>query len=242
LNVFVVYTSLVKTGLFDLLTQANTLKSEAAVAEFLRTTVFQFLKDNVNTLLLYGIIAVLLSFIFLSWARSVRFGLMKDLLLKKKVSLGNSFKYIKLYFWRFVKLQLIAMALWFVLAFVGLFFAGLLVKVMPALVVLMILFFLLGLALYFGLFFSKQILVLDNKSAWDAIKLSVQLFKKKKWFVLKTFLVIFVSIVVLNILTNVIQAARLSFVGDLVAIVILIALGLWMSLFTLDIYKQKAKV
>ena len=231
-----------KTGLFDLLTQANTLKSEPAVAEFLRTTVVQFLKENLSTLLLYGVIAVVLSFIFLSWARSVRFGLMKDLLLKKKLSLRNSLKYIKLYFWRFVKLQLLIMAFWFVLAFVGLFLAGLLVKVIPALIVLMILFFLLGLALYFGLFFSKQILILDDKSAWNAIKLSVQLFKKRKWFVFKTFLIIFVSISVLNILTNVVQAAHLSFVGDLVVILIMIALGLWMSLFTLDIYKKRAKV
>jgi hypothetical protein len=227
----------VKTGLFDLLTQANTLKSEPAVAEFLRTTVVQFLKENLSTLLLYGVIAVVLSFIFLSWARSVRFGLMKYLLLKR-----NSLKYIKLYFWRFVKLQLLIMAFWFVLAFVGLFLAGLLVKVIPALIVLMILFFLLGLALYFGLFFSKQILILDDKSAWNAIKLSVQLFKKRKWFVFKTFLIIFVSISVLNILTNVVQAAHLSFVGDLVVILIMIALGLWMSLFTLDIYKKRAKV
>ena len=241
LNVLLVYASLVKTGLLDIFARANDLKSEAAVAEFMRTTVLQFLQDNLGTVLLYGLIAVILSFIFLSWARSVRFGMMKDLLLKKKISLMNSFKYIKLYFWRFVWLQIIIMVFWIALAFVGLFLAGLLAKVLPALVVLMILFFILALLLYFSLFFSKAILVLDNKSAWDSIKLSTNLLKKRWWLVVKTFLIIFVTMLVLNIITNVLQNASLGVAGDLIAIFLFIALGLWMSLFTLDVYRKRTK-
>lgn len=199
--------------------------------------------DNLSTIINYALLFFILSFIITVATKSVKLGMMRDIILKKKASLKQASQYLKKYFWRLAGLKLVLLLIFAViftilcsitLWLVSIKASGILIGIICLIAVIVFIWLLLK------LFFSQAALVMENKSVFDSLKSSNKFFMMKKMAVVKVLLIILLTFLVINVIMSFV--GLIPVIGDIISIIVYIALGLWTSLFMLEVYTGRKKV
>lgn len=197
--------------------------------------------SNVGAIIGYGLVWIMLLFVGFFLARAVTLGMMADLIKKKKQVLGNASQYIKKYFWRLIGLNISVMFVFFLAVVlsvvVGIMASLITVFIIPLIVICAVIGILW---LYCIFFFSKQVLLCENKTAIEAMKESKKVFTQNKKGMIKSILVVWgITIIVSLILSGV---GLIPFIGAIVEQIGFLVLSVWAELFTFYMYSKRKEL
>jgi hypothetical protein len=180
------------TGIYSSLTNTNIVVESMA-------TFLPILKDYILTnwfkLIVYAGIFFLTNFFIGSGLMSVKYSMIRSIILKKRIPMSFSkiYEYEKKFFWKVVCLRIwvYLIGLIFIL-FIGAFYILIsLLNKSYALILSGIVFFIVLILLNLLLFFRYPALFLDTKSSFKAIKDSITYFRKNSLRVITVLFIIF---------------------------------------------------
>jgi len=239
-NLFLVY-----TGLGNFASKINSLPAKVEALPLIR----EFISAHFLSLVLFGLVFVFVNFILGSGLLSIKYGLMRDVVKKKKL---RFLEYGGEYLWSIVKVKflifLIMVAFIFIFGIIatGIYF---LFPERFAFIFLLILSILVLVALKLALLFRFPALFFKDKSAFFSLRNSFLFFNRKFWVVLFSFLIILMvgislSLVYIGFTKLIGLLGNVNFVWMLIAlqaggIIFNLINNVWSDLFLFYIFKEK---
>lgn len=183
------------------------------------------------------LILILIANLFISaYFTAMKFGMITEVIKKKKTSLTNGFISGKKNYLRMLGLEilisLIVVIPILLLIIIFLLKPSLLTGLVLALVGIAYLIFII-----FATLFSHAILFLDNVGPFKAIKKSFKYFKKKAGYVLAIVVILFLTGLILGIISGIISL--IPIIGGLISLIIFLAIIVWADIFRFKAYFKK---
>jgi len=234
------------------------LLSEILTAEARTELIKLFLFENWLQVLVSVLIFAFVTFVLGVSIETIKFTMIKQIILKKKISLLKSWQDKNNYFWKIVLMKVMIFLLVLIAIFLLSIFSIILFTIsstfggfsltwlISILALIVFIFFTLS------LLFRYAILFLENKSAGKTIRKSFMFFKKNKkhtfnvWFITTLVGVVFgvlattmsIYLAKLQVLTNVIIIIYIiSFMSSFASFAIRILSTIWSQLFIFENYK-----
>ena len=205
-----------------------------------------FIQENILVFVIYLILFFITGFILGSGINAMKFGMMKDLVEKKKLDFKKMLRYGSKYFWDIVLMRLTV----FIISLIVLLFFSILI-VLNALnifyneIFFMIILFLFLIVLFFLrllFLFRYPALLIDRKNPIQIIK-SLYLYLLKNFkYVFITWLITFLIgliVVLLDFSLNIVYGVTLMIILLVIRYIISLIYGVWSNLFLFYMYKLK---
>jgi len=246
INIILGLSFLKSSGLITILSDPSTiLKSLETFAPILQS----FLKENLIRVIVTLILFAITSFVIGSGLSAMKYGMLRDLVNKKKLTLSKMWENGK-NIWLVVSMKMIMFAVG-IITLLFLIGSGVIMSQFiergTAAFILTVATPIFILILQLLLFFRYQIMFLENKHPFEAIKESYHYFTKHFKTVILTWLIIIAISITASFLAAFTGLAegKLTFsitliLGYLVRNIINVIIGLWAETFKFRIYKLKA--
>ncbi|MBI2667798.1 hypothetical protein HYX17_03440 [Candidatus Woesearchaeota archaeon] len=205
-----------------------------------------FIQDNILVFVIYLILFFITGFILGSGINAMKFGMMRDIIEKKKLEFKKMIGYGSKYFWDIVLMRLTV----FIISLMVLLFFGILIilnalntfysQIFFNIILLLFLITLFFLSLL--LLFRYPALLIDRKNPIEIIKSLYLLLLKNFKHVFMTWFIIFLFgliILLLDFSLNIAYGATLMIILIIIRYAISLIYGVWSNLFLFYMYKLK---
>jgi hypothetical protein len=162
-----------------------------------------FLRSNIFTIVISFLIFVIVTFVVGASIVSIKYSMMRSIVLKKKFSLKSAIKECRKYVFQVIWLRILV----FLVGVIVLFLLGLITQVILSgqknaiLISVWILFALIAFAfIKLLLMFRYPIMFFENNNALDSVKNSISYFKKNAKYVFAIFLIILSVAILFNLI------------------------------------------
>ena len=245
MNVILGFLFLKYSGLFKILTDPNTLVEGLETAVPLLKMFFQ---ENMIRVIANLIFFALTSFIIGSSLTAMKFGMIKDMIKKRKLTLKKMIHNGK-YVWQIISMKIIMFIIG-VITFLFILGSGIILYTFlnksVALIILAVSFPIIILILQVLLFFRYPVMFLENKNPIKSVKGSFDYFLNNKKHVLIIWLIIIAVSLIISLISPYLgfaeQKIALSLtmvLGYFISRIIKIAVNLWSETFKFRSYKLK---
>ena len=202
-----------------------------------------FISSNMSTILISIVVLLIGAFFFSIAVAAVKFGMIKDVVNKKRANVSSGMSYIKKYYGGILNIKLWTFLIYMVVLIVAILINIILRAIgldLAALIVSLILLVILAIKAFLSLMFRYPIMFTKNKNAKESIKLSYKFFKENKGYNLVIFGIIIAVAVVISVIFSIL--GNIPYVGEFIQtlspIGTLVA-SVWANVFLFNSYLKK---
>lgn len=186
-------------GLYDFFKDINLLMN----SENVNDTLF-FLQSNLSTIIISTVIFIIGAFLFNIAITATKFGMIRDVINKKRASFLVGLSYIKKYYGKIFSLKL-----WTLLIYLVVLIAAIILNIIlralgldiTSLIISLMFLIVLVIITFLSLMFRYPIMFTKNKNAKESINISYKFFKENKRY----------SLVILGIIVLIVLAVSMAF-------------------------------
>lgn len=226
------------TGLYDFFKDIPLIMG----SEEINDTLF-FLQSNLSTVIISVAVFVLGAFFFNALVVATKFGMIRDVINKKRASFLVGLSYINKYYWKIFEVKLRVF-----LMYVGALAVAILLNLIlrafsldtAALVFSALLFVVLIVFIFLGLFFKYPILFTRNIEPKRVLGLSFKFFRENKIYTLAILGIIFLVAMVISIFFDILSIIPgIKVITQSLDQLATIIIGVWASVFTFNSYLKR---
>lgn len=224
------------SGFLDLSKELASLGAELdklAASSIIKT----FLQTNLSAIIISFAMFFVVTFLFGAGVKSIKYGMILDVIKKKPLYLKSSLSHKK-HYWKIVLIKLYTFILYFVLVLAASIIFLIISQPLGTTIgsiVSLILFILGNIFLYVHLYFRYACYFSSNLNAKGAMKESYDLFQRKKKLVIWTIMVVALTSIILRIPLELLLKIDIIFF-DIIAAALILVVYIWSDLFVFNIH------